>query len=102
MRNATANFPGIKQSSFTSELKLNTAENVEPLEVYRVLDDHGSIIEPNARPSLPKETILKMYRDMVQLNIMDKMLYESQRQGRISFYMTNYGKGFTSFTIVRM
>lgn len=23
---------------------------------------------------------------------MDKILYESQRQGRISFYMTNYGE----------
>lgn len=29
---------------------------------------------------------------MVLLSIMDKMLYESQRQGRISFYMTNEGE----------
>lgn len=29
---------------------------------------------------------------MVQLNVMDKILYESQRQGRISFYMTNFGE----------
>lgn len=33
-----------------------------------------------------------MYRNMVQLSVMDKILYESQRQGRISFYMTNYGE----------
>lgn len=33
-----------------------------------------------------------MYHDMVTLNIMDKILYESQRQGRISFYMTNTGE----------
>lgn len=66
--------------------------------MYRVLDDHGSVIEPNARPSLPKETVLKMYRDMVQLSIMDKILYESQRQGRITFYMTNYGKKVDIFT----
>lgn len=33
-----------------------------------------------------------MYRDMVTLNLMDKILYESQRQGRISFYMTNTGE----------
>ena len=26
---------------------------------------------------------------------MDKILYESQRQGRISFYMTNYGEEAT-------
>ena len=34
----------------------------------------------------------KMYKCMTQLNTMDRILYESQRQGRISFYMTNYGE----------
>ncbi|VDK49050.1 unnamed protein product [Cylicostephanus goldi] len=29
---------------------------------------------------------------MTQLNIMDHILYDSQRQGRISFYMTNFGE----------
>lgn len=33
-----------------------------------------------------------MYKDMVQLNNMDRIMYEAQRQGRISFYMTNYGE----------
>lgn len=28
---------------------------------------------------------------------MDRVLYESQRQGRISFYMTNYGEEGTHF-----
>ena len=41
---------------------------------------------------LGKETVLKMYKDMTLLNTMDRVLYESQRQGRISFYMTNYGE----------
>ena len=31
------------------------------------------------------------------LNTMDRVLYESQRQGRISFYMTNYGEEGTHF-----
>jgi len=34
----------------------------------------------------------KMYRDMATLNIIDKIMYELQRQGRISFYMTNTGE----------
>lgn len=29
---------------------------------------------------------------MLTLNVMDQILYESQRQGRISFYMTNFGE----------
>lgn len=36
--------------------------------------------------------LLKMYCDMVTISVMDKILYESQRQGRISFYMTNTGE----------
>jgi len=33
-----------------------------------------------------------MYRTMILLNTMDIILYESQRQGRISFYMTTFGE----------
>jgi len=33
-----------------------------------------------------------MYKSMVLLSMMDKMLYESQRQGRISFYLTTEGE----------
>ena len=33
-----------------------------------------------------------MYRAMKTLNIMDSVMYDAQRQGRISFYMTNYGE----------
>jgi 2-oxoisovalerate dehydrogenase E1 component alpha subunit len=36
-----------------------------------------------------------MYHDMTLLNVLDKILYESQRQGRISFYMTNFGEEAT-------
>lgn len=32
---------------------------------------------------------------MAVLNIMDEVLYDVQRQGRISFYMTNYGEEAT-------
>jgi 2-oxoisovalerate dehydrogenase E1 component alpha subunit len=39
-----------------------------------------------------KTLLIKMYTTMVSLNIIDIMLYESQRQGRISFYMTNFGE----------
>uniref|UniRef100_A0A8D1XPD9 2-oxoisovalerate dehydrogenase subunit alpha n=1 Tax=Sus scrofa TaxID=9823 RepID=A0A8D1XPD9_PIG len=41
---------------------------------------------------LPQEKVLKFYKSMTLLNTMDRILYESQRQGRISFYMTNYGE----------
>lgn len=46
-------------------------------------------------PKLDKTFLQKMYKDMILLNVIDKILYESQRQGRISFYMTNYGEEAT-------
>ncbi|VDN44992.1 unnamed protein product [Gongylonema pulchrum] len=35
---------------------------------------------------------MKMYQNMVLIDQMDKILYDSQRQGRISFYMTSSGE----------
>ena len=41
---------------------------------------------------LSEDLVTKMYQRMTLLNTMDRIMYESQRQGRISFYMTNYGE----------
>lgn len=46
---------------------------------------------------LGEETITKLYKGMTLLNTMDRILYESQRQGRISFYMTSFGEEGTHF-----
>lgn len=35
---------------------------------------------------------MKMYEDMVTLQIMDTLFFEVQRQGRISFYLTTAGE----------
>ena len=59
------------------------------------MDRDGSVIDPAQDPGLPDEELLRMYRAMTMLNTMDRILYESQRQGRISFYMTNYGEEAT-------
>lgn len=59
------------------------------------MDRQGNIINTSEDPKLSDEVIIKMYKDMTLLNVIDKILYESQRQGRISFYMTNYGEEAT-------
>lgn len=71
--------------------KLNFINDKYPaiIPTYRVLD----ITNTQASDSqISNEDLVKMYRTMVSLNVMDTVLYESQRQGRISFYMTNYGE----------
>ena len=39
-----------------------------------------------------KELALKMYSEMVTLQVMDTIFFEAQRQGRISFYLTSHGE----------
>lgn len=87
-------FPGAK-THWTHKLKLLTKNDHGPVPVYRVMDRRGIIVNEKDDPKLEKDTILKMYKDMTMLNALDKILYESQRQGRISFYMTNYGEEAT-------
>lgn len=59
------------------------------------MDKYGQILQGSQDPKLSREIVEKMYKNMIQLNVMDKILYESQRQGRISFYMTNFGEEAT-------
>ena len=85
-------FPGATDASFVTKAEPLLPSDIEPIPIYRVMDNLGNIFDASEEPKLSKEFVQKMFRDMVLLNTMDKILYESQRQGRISFYMTNYGE----------
>lgn len=85
-------FPGIRANQFVTKPTLTLPENYDPIPIYRVMDPEGNIIDKTQDPQLGKDVIHKCFRDMVLLNALDKILFESQRQGRISFYMTNFGE----------
>ncbi|GJQ74406.1 hypothetical protein Trydic_g21277 [Trypoxylus dichotomus] len=87
-------FPGAR-TTWTEKLEFTGIDSYAPIAAYRVMDRKGKIVDPANDPKLSDATIEKMYKDMTLLNTMDKILYESQRQGRISFYMTNYGEEAT-------
>ena len=56
------------------------------------MDHTGQVLNLKHDPNLSKETVIGWYRKMVTLRTMDEILYEAQRQGRISFYMTHFGE----------
>lgn len=87
-------FPGAK-TQWTNKLELIGKNSQSPIPVYRVMDRTGTIINTEDAPNLEHDTIIKMYKTMVMLNVMDKIQFDSQRQGRIAFYMTNYGEEAT-------
>ena len=65
---------------------------MDALPIYRVMDFEGRVLNASEEPSLSHETLIKMYKDMVLLNQLDRVMYDAQRQGRISFYMTSFGE----------
>lgn len=94
MNDAGAKHPNIGR--FSANLEEQFISNFgEPFVTFRVMDEHGGVLDPSLEPAVTEQEALKMYQTMVQLNVMDSILYEAQRQGRLSFYMTNYGEEAT-------
>ncbi|KKY24381.1 putative 2-oxoisovalerate dehydrogenase alpha subunit [Phaeomoniella chlamydospora] len=59
---------------------------------YRIMDSEGVIVDPANKPDVPSEEIVRWYKTMLQVSIMDVIMFEAQRQGRISFYMVSAGE----------
>jgi len=89
-----AQFPGAR-AAYTDKLEFLQPDVTNGIPIYRVMGRNGEVIDPSHDPRLEPDQLLRMYKSMTLLNTMDKILYESQRQGRISFYMTNYGEEAT-------
>ncbi|KAI4337895.1 hypothetical protein L6164_016260 [Bauhinia variegata] len=84
-------FPG-GRVAFTSEMRFIAESANKRVPCYRVLDDNGEPMPYSDYLQISKEMARKMYSDMVTLQVMDTVLYEVQRQGRISFYLTSMGE----------
>jgi len=89
-----AQFPGAK-AAYTQKLEVLQPDVRNGIPIYRVMDRDGKVFDSTHEPSIEAKELQHMYKSMTMLNTMDKILYESQRQGRISFYMTNYGEEAT-------
>ena len=53
------------------------------------MDEHGGVLDPALEPDVTKEEAVRMYQTMVQLNVMDSILYEAQRQARPTASLRN-------------
>lgn len=80
------------RSKFTTKMTFPDFDVEEGIPAYRIMTRDGSLLDPSQDPNLSQEMVTKMYQNMTLLSTIDQILYDSQRQGRISFYMTNYGE----------
>ena len=60
---------------------------------YRIMDADGNIVDNTRDPqSAPNEEVIRWYRNMLTVSIMDLIMFDAQRQGRTSFYMVSAGE----------
>ncbi|CAN1234654.1 2-oxoisovalerate dehydrogenase subunit alpha 1, mitochondrial [Linum perenne] len=80
------------QVTYVPEMKFILESNHKRVPCYRVLDDNGGIIPGSEFEEVSQGVAVKMYTEMVKLQVMDTIFYEAQRQGRLSFYLTSSGE----------
>ncbi|KAF4446256.1 2-oxoisovalerate dehydrogenase subunit alpha mitochondrial [Fusarium albosuccineum] len=85
-------FPGALKSAFTTSLRFEAPESYPALPTYRVVDQHGVVVDQSFQPDISDEEVVRLYRDMVFISIMDLIMFDAQRQGRLSFYMVSAGE----------
>lgn len=59
---------------------------------FRILQQDGQLYPAAEAPALSKETALKIHDTFLFVRALDERMLASQRQGRISFYMTQTGE----------
>lgn len=60
---------------------------------YRIMDQDGAIVDKDrGEPDVSNEEMTKWYKDMLTVSIMDVIMFDAQRQGRLSFYMVSAGE----------
>jgi 2-oxoisovalerate dehydrogenase E1 component alpha subunit len=74
-------------------MNFQRASGSAAMPTYRIMDAEGKIVDNTRDPqSAPDSEIISWYKTMLMVSIMDIVMYESQRQGRISFYMVSAGE----------
>jgi 2-oxoisovalerate dehydrogenase E1 component alpha subunit len=85
-------FPGAVKSAFTNTMAFEQPSTYPALPTYRAVDQNGVAVDPSFVPDLSDEEVVKLYRDMLTVSIMDVIMFDAQRQGRLSFYMVSAGE----------
>jgi 2-oxoisovalerate dehydrogenase E1 component alpha subunit len=80
------------KSAFTSKLKFALSSENPALPTYRVVDQDGKIVDQSFQADLSDEELVKLYSNMMLISIMDVIMFDAQRQGRLSFYMVSAGE----------
>ncbi|KAJ5090084.1 hypothetical protein N7532_008768 [Penicillium argentinense] len=86
-------FPGAVDSKFTTNMSFLKASDLPAIPTYRVMDSDGELVDKSrGHPDVSDEEVLTWYKNMLTVSVMDVVMFEAQRQGRLSFYMVSAGE----------
>ncbi|KAA6413316.1 MAG: 2-oxoisovalerate dehydrogenase E1 alpha subunit [Lasallia pustulata] len=86
-------FPGAVNSKFTTKLSFERPSTHATIPTFRVMDSDGVIVDKDRDPpDVSEEEVLTWYKNMLTVSIMDLIMFDAQRQGRLSFYMVSAGE----------
>ncbi|KAG5646526.1 hypothetical protein DXG03_003293 [Asterophora parasitica] len=96
LASAAGNLPN-SNSPIVSKLKFfnSVTGSDELIPTFRVLDGVGKPIDGAEIPEIDEKLAHRLYENMQLLPTLDNILYNVQRQGKISFYMTSHGEEAT-------
>ena len=86
---------GAPSSAFVEKLQFfhpHVHDLPATMPTFRLIDDAGVPLPGAVLPDLDKDTCVAMQETMVRVNEFDRVFYDAQRQGRLSFYFTNRGE----------
>jgi 2-oxoisovalerate dehydrogenase E1 component alpha subunit len=84
-------FKSFNESEYKYTPSLKFLDMGEKIECFRVIDLEGNVVSKQY-DNLDMKLLAKIYQYMVRVEIIDDILLKSQRQGKISFYMTSFGE----------
>jgi 2-oxoisovalerate dehydrogenase E1 component alpha subunit len=89
----SVNFPGALNSKFTDKMKFHNPAEQTAMATYRYMDADGNVVDTEREMTPVKdEEVVKWYKNMLLVSIMDLIMFDAQRQGRTSFYMVSAGE----------
>lgn len=78
--------------TYTTILNIIDPSTQKKWPLFSILNIDGELL-PNATvPIIEKDLMLKMYKMMTRIQVLDDVFFNAQRQGRFSFYMQNTGE----------
>ncbi len=90
---ASPRFPGASSSPVTTKMDFIDPKSIPPIATYSVMNRHG-VFRDGSRTSVDvsDEQVIEWYKNMVFVYVLDTIMSEAQRQGRLSFYMVSAGE----------